>query len=60
MLHLIVIHLEIKTYLKNRPESITESKISDLSQQLPKRDEWQDFLSNYNVKFQLTNSYQIT
>ena len=60
MLHLMVIHLEIKTYLKNRPESITESKISDLSQQLPKRDEWQDFLSNYNVKFQLTNSYQIT
>ena len=60
MLHLMVTHLEIKTYLKNRPESITESKISDLSQQLPKRDEWQDFLSNYNVKFQLTNSYQIT
>ena len=40
-----------------RPESIIESKISDLSQQLPKSDKWQDFLSNYNNnnKFQLVN-----
>ena len=38
-------------FLKNCPESITERTISDLSQQLPKSDEGQDFLSNYNNKF---------
>ena len=40
---------------KGCPESITESEISDLSQQFPKSDECQDFLSNNNNKFQLTN-----
>ena len=29
--------------------------MSDLSQQLPKSDEWRDFISNHNNKFQLTN-----
>ena len=40
---------------KSRPESITERELSDLSQQLPKSDELQDFLSSQNNKFQLTN-----
>ena len=40
---------------KSFPESMTLRKISDLSQQLPKSDEWQDFLSNHNNKFQLDN-----
>ena len=40
---------------KSRPESITERELSDLSQQLPKSDELQDFLSSHNNKFQLTN-----
>ena len=34
---------------------MTLRKISDLSQHLPKSDEWQDFLSNHNNKFQLNN-----
>ena len=48
MLYLIITQLAMKTYLKNRPESLTERKISHLSQQFPKSDEWQDFLSNDN------------
>ena len=40
---------------KTRWESITEHKICVLSQQLLKSDEWQDFLSNHNNKFQRTN-----
>ena len=32
-----------------------ECKISDLSHQLPKSDEWQDFPPNHNNKFQLDN-----
>ena len=40
---------------KSRLECITERKTSDLSQQLPKSDKWQDFLSSHNNKFQLTN-----
>ena len=38
MLCLMIIHLAIHTYLKkNCLESITERKISNLSQQLPKK-----------------------
>ena len=40
---------------RSHSENITERKISDLNQQSPKSDEWQDFLSNHNNKFQLTN-----
>ena len=39
---------------KSRPGSITEREISDLSLQLPKNDEWQNFISSHNNKFQLT------
>ena len=46
----------MKTYFKkNCPEIITERKMSDLSQQLPKSDEWQDFLSNRHNSFNSNN-----
>lgn len=40
-------------YLQNQPKSIKERKISGLIQQLAKIDEWQDFLSSQNEKFQV-------
>ena len=42
----------MKVYKKHH---LTERIMSDLSQQLPKSDEWRDFISNHNNKFQLTN-----
>ena len=53
MLYLIIIHLAIKIYLQNQPKSIKEREISGLIQQLAKIDEWQDFLSSQNEKFQV-------
>ena len=40
MMHLMIIHLEMKTIKKNCPESIKKRKVYDLYQQLPKSDEW--------------------
>ena len=46
-----------KVIKKNQPEYISELKISDLSQQLPKVEEsqLQEFLSSQNNKFRITN-----